>query len=110
MPAAPAAPAGGLPSGGAFPAAPAAVPPDASLEQIEWWLQCARNDYETAKEAGNLAAQASFQARAVALLEAKRKATPEPEPDPNRNPDMIRLGEQVEARLLRLVDAMLEDK
>ena len=90
-------------------AIPVDVPPDASLEQIEWWLSLVRRHVETAEQACNVAAIASLSARATALLEAKRKATPEPPPDPNANPDMIRLGEQVEARLFRLVDALLKD-
>jgi hypothetical protein len=88
---------------------PVVVPADATLAQIDWWLDLAKKHVAEAEKAGNMAAVAAFMARAAAFTEARRKATPEPPPDPNANPDMVRMGEQVEAQLFRLVDALLEE-
>jgi hypothetical protein len=40
----------------------------------------------------------------------RRKLTPPDVPDPNDAPDMVRLGSEVEARFLKMVDMVLEER
>jgi hypothetical protein len=90
--------------------APPELPAGAALAEIEDLLVVARRQLAAAEAASNGALCASLIARATALLEAKRKATPEPPPDPNTDPDMIRLGEQVRVRLYKRLDDALKKR
>jgi hypothetical protein len=60
-----------------------------------------REAFERAKVDGNIAAQASLAARAVAVLEARRKAAPPEAADPNAYPDLVEAAERCKALLRR---------
>jgi hypothetical protein len=80
--------------------APESVPLDeAPPETLAWWLAEVRASFDVAKADGNIAAQASLAARATALLEAQRKATPPTPVDPNEHPDLVAAAERCIARL-----------
>jgi hypothetical protein len=61
-----------------------------------------------AERVGNVAMVSTLSARALAVLGEIRKATPPEPPDLNSNPDYLAMAAQVEKRLFRLVDAMIE--
>jgi hypothetical protein len=83
------------------------IPEDAPLAAYDWWVEESRQAYMKAKASGNTAAAATWARVSSQVLEARRKATPDKEADPNESPDYIRLAEQVEAKLLELVDKVL---
>lgn len=74
---------------------------EAPLAQLDWWGLEIREAFERAKLDGNIPAQASLAARAVAVLEARRKAAPPEAADPNAYPDLVEAAERCKA-LLRL--------
>lgn len=81
-----------------------AVPAETGLAQIDYWLSIAEKNARLAEAEGESETLVKMVRFAVMLLEAKRKATPIPTPDPNENPDMVRLAEEVAARLHRMVE------
>lgn len=91
----------------AAPALLAGIPSDpdelaeAPLAQLDWWGLEIREAFERAKLDGNIAAQASLAARAVAVLEARRKAAPPEAADPNAYPDLVEAAERCKALLRR---------
>ena len=74
---------------------------EAPLTQLDWWGLEIREAFERAKSDGNIAAQASLAARAVAVLEARRKAAPPEAADPNAYPDLVEAAERCKALLRR---------
>lgn len=74
---------------------------EAPLAQLDWWGLEIREAFERAKSDGNIAAQASLAARAVAVLEARRKAAPPEAADPNAYPDLVEAAERCKALLRR---------
>ena len=74
---------------------------EAPLAQLDWWGLEIREAFERAKADGNIAAQASLAARAVAVLEARRKAAPPEAADPNAYPDLVEAAERCKALLRR---------
>ena len=74
---------------------------EAPLAQLDWWGLEIREAFERAKIDGNIAAQASLAARAVAVLEARRKAAPPEAADPNAYPDLVEAAERCKALLRR---------
>ena len=74
---------------------------EAPLTQLDWWGLEIREAFERAKIDGNIAAQASLAARAVAVLEARRKAAPPEAADPNAYPDLVEAAERCKALLRR---------
>ena len=74
---------------------------EAPLAQLDWWGLEIREAFERAKLDGNIAAQASLAARAVAVLEARRKAAPPEQADPNAYPDLVEAAERCKALLRR---------
>lgn len=80
------------------------IPEGASLEMLDRWLATAKRMGEIAESEGDLDALATAGRLSVSLLEAKRKATPPTRPDPNDNPDMVKLGGEVAARLHKMID------
>lgn len=74
---------------------------EAPLAQLDWWGLEIREAFERAKSDGNIPAQASLAARAVAVLEARRKAAPPEQADPNAYPDLVEAAERCKALLRR---------
>ena len=74
---------------------------EAPLAQLDWWGLEIREAFERAKLDGNIPAQASLAARAVAVLEARRKAAPPEAADPNAYPDLVEAAERCKALLRR---------
>jgi hypothetical protein len=74
---------------------------EAPLAQLDWWGLEIREAFERAKLDANIAAQASLAARAVAVLEARRKAAPPEQADPNAYPDLVEAAERCKALLRR---------
>lgn len=74
---------------------------EAPLAQLDWWGLEIREAFERAKLDGNIPAQASLAARAVAVLEARRKAAPPEQADPNAYPDLVEAAERCKALLRR---------
>ena len=74
---------------------------EAPLTQLDWWGLEIREAFERAKLDGNIPAQASLAARAVAVLEARRKAAPPEQADPNAYPDLVEAAERCKALLRR---------
>lgn len=74
---------------------------EAPLAQLDWWGLEIREAFEKAKGVGNIPAQASLAARAVAVLEARRKAAPPEQADPNAYPDLVEAAERCKAMLRR---------
>lgn len=87
-----------------LPTTPEAIPEGADLEMIDQWIQMAQRAAREAEVDGNLAGMGQMGRLTTALLEAKRRATPPDAPDPNDRPDMKALGEQVEARFMKMID------
>lgn len=83
---------------------PDEIPADAELVKINEWLARADTLGRAAFAKGDLEGMGKMGRLTSALLEAKRKATPPEKDDPNDSPEMRTLGEQVEARLLKMVD------
>ena len=77
---------------------PAAVEA-APVAMIDVWLTRVDQAYRAAEDDGNLAVQASLAARATALLEARRKASPPPAVDPNELPDLVAAAEATKKRM-----------
>lgn len=73
--------------------------------ELDWWLSEVKAAFEAAKNADNVAAQASLAARATALLEAKRKSAPPPVVDPNENPDFVALAKAFRTRMLKMLES-----
>jgi len=84
-----------------------AIPADASLDQIERWIRRADTMGKAAFARGDLEGMGKMGRLSAALMEAKRKATPDAKEDPNDSPDMRKLGEEVEARFLKYIDDVL---
>ncbi len=93
-----------------LPASPEEIPEGTALSQIERWLQRAEAMGKIAVEKGDLAAMGQMGRLTSALLEAKRKATPIAKDDPTDSPDMLKLAQQVEVRLLKYVDDIVGGK
>lgn len=74
---------------------------EAPLTQLDWWGLEIREAFERAKLDDNIPAQASLAARAVAVLEARRKAAPPEQADPNAYPDLVEAAERCKALLRR---------
>lgn len=74
---------------------------EAPLAQLDWWGLEIREAFERAKLDDNIPAQASLAARAVAVLEARRKAAPPEAADPNAYPDLVEAAERCKALLRR---------
>lgn len=74
---------------------------EAPLAQLDWWGLEIREAFERAKLDDNIPAQASLAARAVAVLEARRKAAPPEQADPNAYPDLVEAAERCKALLRR---------
>ncbi len=96
----------------AAPAAPEAVPDevpdDASLAQVNKWIAKVEAAAQGAEDDEDYRSFAALTAKLVTLLEHRRKVTPPPAVDPNANPDMVKLAEDVRARLHRMIDAVAE--
>lgn len=93
-----------------LPASPEEIPEGTALAQIERWLARAEAMGKVAVSKGDLAAMGQMGRLTSALLEAKRKATPLEKEDPTEGPDMVKLAQQVEVRLLKYVDDILGEK
>ncbi len=95
VPIAPAAP---------LPATPEEIPEGTPVEVLDEWLDTAKAGAEAARTAGNLSQLATMGRLAMTIMDQKRKSAPIPKADPNENPDMVKLGAEVSARLHKLVD------
>ena len=85
------------------------IPAGSSLADYDRWIAKAERMADDADAEGDLKAMGYF-ARLVGFFMAeRRKAAPEPVPDPNDHPDMVALGAEVEQRLLKMVDLVLEE-
>lgn len=89
---------------------PKAIPENADLDQINAWLKRADTLGKAAFTKGDLEGMGKMGRLTSALLEAKRKATPLEKEDPNDSPDMRKLGDQVEVRLLKIVDDIVKGR
>lgn len=87
-----------------LPSAPEDIPDDASLTQLDGWIEMAEEAIELARNGGNLPLLGQLLRVVTALAETRRKATPPAKPDPNDSPDMIKLGAEVAARLHEMID------
>lgn len=80
----------------------------ATPHELDMWIARANATYERALSAENLSVQVASIGKAKELLDAKRRSTPPTPPDPNEQPDMIRLAEEIPARLLKAIDLVTE--
>lgn len=87
-----------------LPATPDAVPEGAAESDYDSWLADAKAHADAAQAEGDLEGFGKMGRLTVALLEAKRKATPLPKEDINAHPDMLAAKERARAALHRLVD------
>lgn len=85
------------------------IPEGTDIDTLDRWIQVAERNGRAAENEGNLQALAQMGRLSASLLEAKRKGAPPVIPDPNDSPDMVALGAEVEARLLKMVDLVLEE-
>lgn len=81
----------------------------ATPHELDMWIARANATYERALSAENLSVQVASIGKAKELLDAKRRSTPPTPPDPNDQPDMIRLAEEIPARLLKAIDLVTEE-
>jgi hypothetical protein len=85
------------------------IPEGTDMDTLDRWLQIAERNGRVANHEGNLPAVAQMGRLSTSLLEAKRKLAPIPTPDPNENPDMVKLGAEVEARFLKMIALVAEE-
>lgn len=83
---------------------PDAIPEGTDLAQIERWLERAEKMGKVAAKKGDLPGIGQMGRLTRMLLEAKIRATPPEKPDPSADPEMLKLAQQVETRLLKYVD------
>lgn len=91
----------------AVDAIPEDVPENTPLGQLDAWLEQVTEAIDKVAPGAvdeNLPLFGQLIARAAALSETRRKATPPAPPDPNENPDLRRLAKDVVERLHRMVD------
>lgn len=93
----------------AMPTTPEEIPEGTSLETYDLWIARAERMADDAEAEGNLKEVANAGRLVGFFMSEKRKATPKPVPDPNDSPDFVALGAEVEARLLKMVDLVLEE-
>lgn len=105
----PPAPVAAVESEPDLPRTPDEIPEGTGLETYDRWLARAERMANDAELDGDLKAIGNAGRLVGFLLEAKRKATPKPVEDPNEHPDMVRMGAEVEARFLKMVDLVLEE-
>ena len=96
-------------AGPPLPATPEDIPADASLDLLEHYRSIARSSVEAASDEGDLKLVAQLINMAGAVEDRITRRTPRPVEDINDQPDMVRLGAQVEARFLKMIDMVLED-
>lgn len=87
-----------------LPASPAEIPDAADPGTLDRWIETANRMGRIAEDEGDLDSLAKMGRLTAALLEHKRKAAPPPKHDPNDDPDMIKLGAEVAARLHSLIE------
>jgi hypothetical protein len=87
-----------------LPASPDAIPEGAEPSDYDTWLADAKEQADAAQAVGDLEGFGKMGRLTVALLEAKRKATPLPKDDPNERPDMIAAKERARKELHKLID------
>ncbi len=83
---------------------PDAIPANVATTTLDAWIAKAERAASKAERKGDLSALGAMGRLTAALVEARRKNTPPPVHDPNDDPDMRALGEEVAARLHKLVD------
>lgn len=81
---------------------------DSTLREIDAQLEVAKQKAEEASALGNAEEHATYMRMVIALLEARRKATPAPKIDPNESPDMIAAAEAARTRLFGIAEKLLE--
>jgi hypothetical protein len=89
---------------------PDEVPEATGLAEAHRWLAIVNRARERAEADKNWGAVASLAAKATALLEHIRKATPVAKADPNENPDMIKARELARATFHKLIKFHLDKK
>ena len=85
------------------------IPENASLADYDRWIARAEKMADDADVDGDLKAIANAGRLVGFFMAERRKATPEAKEDPNDQPDMIALGADVERRLLKMIDLVLEE-
>jgi hypothetical protein len=80
------------------------IPADASIEQINRWISQAESAANQAEMDGNAQALAQALRVCASLAETRRKAAPRDTTDPNELPDMVRLSDEVAARLHKMIE------
>jgi len=80
------------------------IPAGATVEQIDKWLKVAEEKANNASALEDPDAHLSYLRIVLALIEARRKATPIPKPDPNDNPDMVEAAALVRERWHNLAE------
>ncbi len=92
-----------------LPSRPEDIPANASLADYDRWIKRAEKMADDAEVEGDLKAIANAGRLVGFFMAERRKATPPTVEDPNASPDMVALGAQVEERLLKMVDMVLEE-
>ena len=87
-----------------LPDTPDAIPEGAGETTYDTWLAEAKAQADVAQTDGDLEGFGKMGRLTVALLEAKRKATPVPREDPNDRPDMLEAKERARKAFHKLVD------
>lgn len=91
----------------AVDAIPEDVPENTPLGQLDAWIEQVGEAIDKVAPGSideNLPLFGQLIARAAALSETRRKATPPSRPDPNESPDMRKLAKEVAERLHKMVD------
>ncbi len=83
---------------------PVTIPDGTDPGQVSRWLASTEKMLAAAEAAKEIGHYNSLMSRYLGLLEYVRKSAPPPKVDPNENPDMIALGDQVWARLCKMLD------
>ncbi len=97
-------------AGPPLPATPDEIPADASLALLEHYRRMAKAAVDAASDEGDLKLVAQLINMAGAVEDRIQKRTPRVAEDPNDDVDMVKLGAEVEARFLKMVDMVLEER
>jgi transcriptional regulator with XRE-family HTH domain len=89
---------------------PEVIPDGVAVDVVDKWIPKVEKAVEAAEAAKDYASMSSLMAKLVALLEHKRKATPEAKQDPNEHPDMIAAKARARKEFHRLIDHSLITK
>ena len=87
-----------------LPTSPEDIPSGASVPELANLLDRCKAALAQAEADQNLPLVGQMIRVAASLAETMRKATPPERQDPNEHPDMVKLGEEWEARMHKMID------